>query len=90
MPDYENETCLSCHFFYDPGPLDEDWCSNKTIIKEQLKGWPSNDDRCDHFTRSLECRKVRALESIASDLSDFRGCLRDDGHGGCTFDVTHA
>jgi hypothetical protein len=69
MPNYENETCLSCHFFRTED-RDIFACANKTIVDEDLKGWPCNDDYCDQFTPSLECRKVRALEKLATSMGD--------------------
>ena len=68
MPNYENETCLSCHFFYDLGSDEEDWCRHKTIIAEMARHWPALDDHCDLFVPSLECRNTRALEHMAKSF----------------------
>lgn len=82
MPNYDNETCYSCQNWMEAGCEPDDPATDHMHIRPGAK-------RCkDGFAPSLECRKVLALESIACDLEDFRGCLRDDGHGGCTFDVT--
>ena len=80
MPNYENETCLSCHFFYDLGSDEEDWCRHKTIIAEMARHWPALDDHCDFFVPSLECRKVRALERLA-------GCVKTLSVSGESFDI---
>lgn len=42
------------------------------------------EEKCEKFAPSYNCRLVRALET----LSDLALCLRADGSGGCTFDVT--
>ncbi len=76
MPSYEKEHCDSCRYY-----LDVDFCANTKVDRDE---WPDLADCCELFGPSLECRKVLALEKLA----DLTGCLRDDGRGGYTFDVT--
>jgi hypothetical protein len=56
---YENETCEGCKLFFITGDVDEDVC-----MKNGNMAAP--DGRCDQFTPSLLCRKVRALEKLAT------------------------
>ena len=72
MPNYDNESCAECRYF-----VDIDFCGIKRPdIDPKLwrDDWPDINDRCDYFTPSVECRKVLALETIAS-------CVDKEEHG---------
>lgn len=63
MPNYENETCGSCRYCREKMT---DTARHETCLHPDTAGceWPDLSDQCELFTPSLECRKVRALESI--------------------------
>lgn len=65
MPDYENETCEGCRYLY----AESTCCRHPKMQKAD--GWPDLHDRCDEFTRSLECRRVRALETIVEMVPEW-------------------
>jgi hypothetical protein len=61
MPNYENETCEGCRYYEMVNDLGLGCMDPDTIVGKQMV---DPGFRCDHFAPSLECRKVRALESI--------------------------
>ncbi len=72
MPDYTNESCAGCLFFFTKTD-GADICKDVEMSRDD--GWPNRDDRCTEFEPSLECRQVRALEKLAN-------CVRaNDAYG---------
>ncbi len=71
---YEFESCEGCLF--SAGVIETDGC--------KVYALPQGHHKCDLFHPNLYAREVRAMEAIA----EISGCLRGDGHGGLTFNVT--
>jgi hypothetical protein len=61
---YENETCEGCVWRGETRRPSGVSCGGCTRCED------SDHDLPDHFAPSLECRKVRALERLASCVTD--------------------
>jgi hypothetical protein len=74
---HDNETCEGCIYFAlrdNPSwakAVSEPWCSKQKKHWSYEAPWPDSDYSCDMYAPSLECRKVRALERIATLLEKF-------------------
>jgi len=63
MPKYESETCEGCKFYESVADLGMGCMDPERLSDIQMV---HSAYRCEHFTPSLECRKVLALETITT------------------------
>jgi hypothetical protein len=68
MPNYENETCEGCVMLFNDIEREGEWQCHHPNGGYSVSPFPS--EHCDGFTPSLECRKVRALEKLATSMGD--------------------
>ena len=72
MSEYENETCERCASYeaLEAGYEDCTHPEGGHDVHAQL-------DACEHFTPSLQCRQVRALEQIDQHLNMLQAVAQD-------------